>query len=116
MQLQHIAANGHDRYRTLQHMDFTADGRDRYTTLQHMDITSDGRDRYRILQHMDVSADGRDHLKTSLLQILKILASLRLSQLDAANAVRLQFFCGLPLSRAVAIVAEALISNDIRLH
>ena len=56
---------------------------------------------------MDITADGRDRLKTALLQILKILASRKLSQLDT-NAERLQFFCTLPLSRAVAIVAVAL--------
>ena len=78
-------------------------------------ITADGRDRYRTLQHVDIATDGRDRLKTSLLQILKILASRRLSQLDA-SAVRLQFFRTLPLSRAVAIVAVALISNYIRLY
>ena len=96
-------------------MDITADGRDRYRTLQHMDITADGRDRHRTLQHMDITADGRDRLKTSLLQILKIFASRRLSQLDA-NAERLQFFSSLPLSRAVALVTVALTSNNIRLH
>ena len=110
-----IAANGRDRYRILQHMDITADGRDRYRTLQYMNITADGRDRYRTLQYMDFTADGRDRLNTSLLQILKILASCSLSQLDA-NAARLQFFCTLPLSCAVAIVAVSLIRNNIRLY
>ena len=101
-----ITANGRDRYRTLQHKDITANRRDRYRTLQHMDITADGRDRYRILQLKDITADGRGRLKTSLVQILKILASRRLSQLDA-NAERLQFFSIFPLSRSVAIVAVA---------
>ena len=58
---------------------------------EDMDFTADERDRYRTLQHMDITVDGRDHLKTSLLQILKILAYCRLSQLNA-NAKRLQFF------------------------
>ena len=44
---------------------------------------------------MDFTADGRDRLKTLLLQILKILASRRLLELDA-NAERLQFFSTLP--------------------
>ena len=56
-----------------------------------MDFTADGRDRYRTLQHMNFIADGYDHLKTSLLQILKILVFCRLSQLDA-NIARLQLF------------------------
>ena len=64
---------------------------------------------------MDLTADGRDRLKTSLLQILKILVSRRLSQSDA-NAERLQVFSALSLSRAVAVVAIALITNNIRLH
>ena len=93
----------------------TADGCDRYRTLQHMDITADGRNRYRTLQHMYITANGRDRLKTSLLQILKVLVSCRLSQLDV-NVERLQFFATLPLSRAIGIVAVALISNNIRLH
>ena len=63
---------------------------------------------------MNFTADGRDRLKASLLQILKILVSCRLSQLDA-NPAKLQFFCTLLLSRAVAIVALALIRNNIRL-
>ena len=72
-------------------MDFTADGRDRYRTSQHMDFTPDGRDRYKTLKHMDITADGRDRYRTSLPQILKILVSCGLSQLDA-NAARLKFF------------------------
>ena len=99
LQLQHIAANRHDRYRTIQHMNITADERARFRTLQHMAIT----------------ADGRYRLKTSLLRILKILVSRRLSQLDV-NAEILRFFSTIPLSRAVAIVAVALISNNIRLQ
>ena len=43
LSLQHVAAYGHDRYRTLQHMDFTADERDCNRTLQHLDFTADGR-------------------------------------------------------------------------
>ena len=109
-----FTADGRDRYSTLQHMNIIADGRDSHRTLQYMDFTADGRDRYRTLQHMDITADGRDRLKTSLLQIVKIFASRRLSQLDA-NAERLQFF-RLLLSRAVAIVAVALISSNIWLH
>ena len=54
------------------------DVRDRYGTLQYMDITADGRDRHRTLQQMDFTADERGRLKTSLLQIIKILASRRL--------------------------------------
>ena len=53
--------------------------------------------------------------KTLLLLIFKILASRRLSQLDT-NAERLQFFNTLPLFRAVAVVAVAFITNNIRLH
>ena len=62
--LVYFTTDGHDRYRTLQHMDFTADGRDSYRTLQHMDITADGRDRYRTLQYMDITADGRGRYRT----------------------------------------------------
>ena len=80
-----------------------------------MDFTADGRDRYRTLQHMNFTADGRDRLKTSLLQILNIFASRRLSQLDA-NAERNQFYSSLPLSCAIATVAVALISINIMLH
>ena len=56
------------------------------TDTQHvstLDFTDDGRDRYTTLQHMYFPANGRDCLKTSLLQILKILASRRSSQFDA---------------------------------
>ena len=57
---------------------------------------------------MNFTADGHDCLKTSPLQILKIFASHRLSQLDA-NTERLQFFSLLLLSHAIAIVAVALV-------
>ena len=79
--LQHIAANGHDRYRTLRHMNFTAGGSDRYRTSQRVDITADGHNRYRTLQHMDITADGRDRYRT--LQRMDFTASIwTIAQMD----------------------------------
>ena len=131
--LQHIdiTADGCDRNRTLQHIDITADGRDRYRTLQLMDTTADGRDRYRTLEHVDFTADGRtatDHCSIWILTPMDVTATKhhcyryqRYSPpADYHNWMQTQkdcsFFSSLPLSRAVAIVAVALMSNNIRLH
>ena len=54
-----ITANGRDRYRTPQHMNFTADGRDRYRKLKHMNFTANKRDRYRTVHHMDITVGIR---------------------------------------------------------
>ena len=83
--------------------------------IQHMNFTADGRYCFRTSQPIGSTVDERYRYKISLRQILKILASHRLSQLDA-NAERLHFFSMLPLFRAVTIVAVASTSNNIRLH
>ena len=90
-------------------MDFIADGRKPLRILQLIVSTADGRYRYKIVQSIDFIVDECYRYKTSLLQILTILPSRRLSQLDA-NAKRLHFFSTLPLSRVAAMVAGASVA------
>ena len=80
-----------------------------------MDFTTNKCDCYRTSQPIDSTVDEHYCYKTSLLQILKILASCRLSQLDA-NAERLHFFSAFPLSSGIAKATVVPIANNTRLH